>query len=123
MAAKMNERSRVLDIIFNNNIEEMRQYLKEGGNVDFVINEEMTPLAMAKSAEMAELLLDNGADIHFHGIGNLTPLLAQASPGNPQVVDLMLRRYPPDPTKPESKPITRDVNKYGNTPLHVCVIH
>jgi len=114
MAAAMNEKSRVLDIIYNNNIEEMRKYLKEGGNVDFVINGEKTPLCMTRTVEMAELLLENGADIHYRGYKNITPLLAQANPGNPQIVELLLRT---DPS------IIHDVDRAGENALHNCVRH
>lgn len=122
-AAYEEKKRGILNILYGNKIEEMREYLKAGGDVDFSINGEETPLCLAKSAEMAELLLDNGADIRFRGAVGVTPLLAQARPGNPEVVELMLRRYPPNPTNPEDKPITRDVNRYGNTALHLCVIH
>jgi hypothetical protein len=115
------ERKRVVDIIYGNDIEGMGQYLQEGGDVDFIIIGQ-TPLCITKTAEMANFLLNNGADIRFRGAAGVTPLIAQASPGNPEVVELMLRRYPPNPTNPEDN-ITRDVNRYGNTALHICVFH
>ena len=120
--AEADERKRIIKIIYTNDIEAMRQYLKEGGDVDFSINGEETPLCVAKTAEMAELLLDNGADIRFRGAVGVTPLIAQATSGNPEVVELMLRRYPPDPTNPEDKPIIRDVDFYGENALHLCVL-
>ena len=108
------DKRRMLDILYGNRIDEMRQYLEAGGNVDFSINGEMTPLCIARTVEMAELLLEKGADIHYRGYKNRTPLIWQANPGNPPVVELLLRT---DPS------IIRDVDSYGNTALHLCVNH
>jgi ankyrin repeat protein len=102
----------MLDILYGNRIDEMRAYLEAGGNVDFSINGEQTPLSLAKTVKMAELLLEKGADIHHLGYKNRTPLLWQANRGNPPVVELLLRT---DPS------IIRDVDDYGNTALHLCV--
>ena len=123
--AEADERMRIINSIYTNDIEAMRQYLKEGGDVDFSINGEETPLCLAQSAEMAELLLDNGADIHYLGFRDRTPLLSQALSGDtnsPQIIDFLLRRYPPDPTNPEDKPIIRDVDSNGENALHLCVL-
>jgi hypothetical protein len=108
------DKRRMLDILYGNRIDEMREYLEAGGNVDFSINGEMTPLCIARTVEMAELLLEKGADIHYRGYKNRTPLIWQANPGNPPVVELLLRT---DPS------IIRDVDDYGNTALHLCVHH
>ena len=108
------DKRRMLDILYENRIDEMRQYLEAGGNVDFSINGEQTPLSLARTVEMAELLLEKGADIHHLGYKNRTPLSWQANPGNPPVVELLLRT---DPS------IIRDVDDYGNTALHLCVNH
>jgi len=108
------DKMRMLDILRENRIDEMRQYLEAGGNVEFSINGEETPLCLAKSAKMAELLLEKGADINYLGYKNKTPLLWQANPGNPPVVELLLRT---DPS------IIRDMDEYGNTALHLCVNH
>lgn len=113
-AAYQEKKRGILNILYGNKIEEMREYLKAGGDVDFSINGEATPLCLAKSAEMAELLLDNGADIHYLGYRDRTPLLCQANPGNPQVVEFLLRR---DPS------IIRHVDFYGENALHLCVRH
>jgi len=75
---------------------------------------EVTPLCLAKSAEMADFLLEHGADIHYRGYKNITPLLAQANTGNPEVVELLLRT---DPS------IIHDVDRAGENALHNCVRH
>lgn len=123
-AAYQEKKRGIINILHGNKIEEMREYLNAGGDVDFSINGEETPLCIAKTAEMAELLLDNGADIHYRGYMNRTPLLSQALSGDtnsPQIIDFLLRRYPPDPTNPEDKPIIRDVDSNGENALHKCV--
>lgn len=124
-AAYQEKKRGILNILYGNKIEEMRKYLKAGGDVDFSINGEETPLCLAKSAEMAELLLDNGADIHYLGFRDRTPLLSQALSGHtnsPQIIDFLLRRYPPNPTNSEDKPIIRDVDSNGENALHLCVL-
>jgi len=108
------DKRRMSAILYENRIDEMREYLEAGGNVDFSFNGEVTPLCIARTVEMAELLLEKGADIHYRGYKNTTPLLWQARPGNPQVVELLLRR---DPS------IIRDVDDDGENALHICVRH
>ncbi len=106
----------MINILYGNKIEEMREYLNAGGDVDFSINGEETPLCLARSAEMAELLLDNGADIHYLGYRDRTPLLWQALSGHdksPEILQFLLQR---DGT------IIHDVDFYGENALHLCVL-
>jgi hypothetical protein len=113
-AAYQEKKRRMINILYGNKIEEMREYLNAGGDVDFSINGEETPLCMARSAEMAELLLDNGADIHYLGYRNRTPLICQATGANderPEILKLLLSK---------DLSIVRDVDFYGENALHKC---
>jgi len=46
----------------NNDISELSQLLKNGANADKLLNTDLTPLMIAESLEIAQLLLDNGAN-------------------------------------------------------------
>jgi ankyrin repeat protein len=85
-------------IVSNNDIEAMRKYLEAGGDPDIRIwgGDNTTPLAEAKTVEMAELLLKYKADVHakiYHD--RRTPLLWQVLIHyNPDVVKLLLEADP-----------------------------
>jgi ankyrin repeat protein len=105
--------SKILDILYDNNLEEMNAYLHSEGDPNFLINGK-TPLCIAKSAEMAELLLERGADIHFRDSRGRTPLLHQVLSARPEIVRVIVRA---DPS------IIHDVDKNGENALHLCAIH
>jgi len=105
------EQNKLLDFIFKDNIEGMREYLNAGGNPNFIINREQTPIGLAKSVEMAQLLLDKGADIHTTNYRGLTPFLWQSLKLQPEIIKLLLDKDP-------SIISDRDVNGY--TALHFC---
>ena len=107
------DKRKILDILYDNNLDEMRAYLDSGGNPDFLINGE-TPLCIAKTAEMAELLIEKGADIHFRGSKERTPLLKQSLSARPEIVGVLLRA---DPS------IIHDVDANGENALHLCLKH
>jgi hypothetical protein len=110
---------RLIDIMISNNLEMMDDYLKRGGNVDVIIEENYatTPLCSARSVEMVKLLLENGANIRFRDEKRRrTPLLWQALSGDhnsPEIIKFLLKK---DPT------ILYDVDIYGENALHLCVI-
>jgi ankyrin repeat protein len=83
--------TRLLDILRNDKVDEMAEYL-EGGNPNYVIKGEV-PLNLARSKEMAQLLLDKGADT---GIitRHHTPILWQAMRSNPEVIKVLLNHNP-----------------------------
>lgn len=102
-------------ILYNDKVDEMRKFLEEeGGDANFVIQNDSTPLAMAESVEMAKLLLEHGADIHtrYPNIQNFTPLLIQAALGRPDIIQLLVDT---DPTTINAK------SSYGETALHLCI--
>jgi ankyrin repeat protein len=104
--------SKILDILYDNNLEEMNAYL-DSGDPNFLINGK-TPLCIAKSAEMAELLVERGADIHFRDSKGRTPLLHQVLSARPEIVRVLLRADPR---------LIHDVDKNGENALHLCVNH
>jgi ankyrin repeat protein len=108
------EKRKVLDILYEDNIGQMAKYLREGGNPNFSINGEETPLCVAESVEMAKLLVDAGADIHYRGYRNMTPLLWQAGSSRPNMLAYLLSL---DPN------LIRDLESSGETALHRCVRH
>ena len=107
----------MFDIIYSNSLQDMSKYLDEGGNVDFLISG-LTPLCMAKSVEMANFLVENGANIHFRDESRgRTPLLWQALSGyykSPEIIKFLLKK---DPT------IFYDVDKNGENALHLSILH
>jgi ankyrin repeat protein len=108
------EKRKVINILYEDNVGQMAKYLSEGGNPNFSINGEETPLCMAKSVEMGKLLVDAGADIHYRGYRNMTPLLWQAGSSRPNMLAYLLSL---DPN------LIRDLESSGETALHRCVRH
>jgi ankyrin repeat protein len=95
MDARKKEEKKIIKIIRDDNIYEMEEYLNNGGDPDFVISNNIyTPLCDANSKEMAELLLNRGANPHRIFFMGYTPLLWQAEKSNPEVVQLLLDKYP-----------------------------
>ena len=101
-------------MIFDNKVDQMKEYLREGGNPNFSINGESTPICDAESVEMAKVLVEAGADIHYRGYRNMTPLLWQANSSRPNLIAYLLSL---DPN------LVRDVESSGETALHRCVRH
>jgi len=102
-------------MVFDNKVEEMAKYLREGGNPNFSINYgARTPIFEAESVEMGKLLVDAGADIHYHGSRNMTPLLSQANSTRPNLIAYLLSLDPQ---------LIKDVDDTGETALHICVRH
>lgn len=81
----------LLDILRNDNVAQMAEYL-QGGSPDYYINGEV-PLNLARSKEMAQLLIDKGANIHVHTRGR-TPIMWQAMRSNPEVIKVLLDKDP-----------------------------
>lgn len=110
------DRQTVIKNLYYNNIQEVRKYLDSGGDPNFFINEGLTPLGFVNSAEMAELLLERGANIRFRGLIGRTPLLWQAmsdSKRSPEVIQALLRANPN---------IIDDVDDNRYNALHLSVI-
>ena len=107
------DKRKILDILYSNNLAEMRAYIDSGGDPDFLINNE-TPLCIAITAQMAELLIEKGADIHFRGSRQRTPLLKQSLSARPEIVGVLLRA---DPS------VIHDVDANGENALHLCLKH
>jgi ankyrin repeat protein len=106
------ERRKLSDILFENKVDNMAEYLRQGGNVNFIIHDGTTCLSNATSVEMAKLLVEAGADIHHRGYSNKTPLLWQANSYNYEVLSYLLSLDPQ---------LIKDVDATGETALHKCV--
>jgi len=107
------ERKRVLRMIHDNKVDDMRKYLREGGNPNFSITySKSTPICEAESVEMAKLLVEAGADIHRRGSYGMTPLLWQANSYNYELLSYLLSL---------DANLIRDVDDSGETALHKCV--
>jgi ankyrin repeat protein len=107
------EQKRVLRMIYDNKVDDMRKYLREGGNPNFSITySKSTPICDAESVEMAKLLVEAGADIHRRGTYGMTPLLWQANSFNFEVLLYLLSLDPQ---------LIKDVDDSGETALHKCV--
>ena len=108
------KRRQLLDILYENRVADMAEYLRQGGNVNFIIHNESTPLCDATSVEMATLLVKAGADIHHRGYKDMTPLHWQAGASHYSVLSYLLSLDPE---------LIRDVDATGETALHRCVRH
>ena len=97
----------------------MRNYLTRGGSVYSTINDQIL-LAMAKSKEMAELLMDKepvgkkGLQIAYKDTYGYTPFLTQANSSRPEVMRAIFQRYPH---------VIAQKNIHGKNALHLCVLH
>ena len=110
------EKRKIMNILYDDNVDKMKEYLDNGGNPDFSIdNGDLTPLGHTKSKEMAQLLIDKGADLHHIGYRGRTPLLWQADNSNPEVIQVLLDK---DPSLIYDKSSVRDNRE---TALHKCV--
>ena len=84
---------KLLDILRNDNVAKMEEYLTNGGNPDYFINRGEVPLNLARSKEMAQLLIDKGANTRMHTRGR-TPIIWQAMRSNPEVIKVLLNHDP-----------------------------
>lgn len=105
-----------IDIIDKDNVSQMREYLNAGGSPNFKFTGSPL-LSHARSVEMAQLLIDRGADLHFVGLFGFTPLLEQALHKNAAIMKLLLDT---DPTLIYDKTGPRDGE---HNVLHVCISH
>ena len=85
--------TRLLDILRNDKVDEMAEYLEAGGSPNYYINSVEVPLNLARSKEMAQLLIDKGANDRMHTRGR-TPIIWQAMRSNPEVIKVLLNHNP-----------------------------
>ena len=83
----------LVDILRNDNVAKMAEYLGSGGSPDYYINGREVPLNLARSKEMAQLLIDKGAKLRVHTKGR-TPIVWQAMRSNPEVIKVLLDKDP-----------------------------
>ena len=83
----------LVDILRNDNVGKMAEYLESGGSPDYYINGREVPLNLARSKEMAQLLIDKGANLRMHTRGR-TPIVWQAMRSNPEVIKVLLDKDP-----------------------------
>ena len=113
MSKKPISKNTLLAILADNRVDDMRQYLDSPkGNANFTIDH-VTLLGMAKSKEMAELLIDKGADIHNEYYG-YTPFLYQAAGTRAEVMKVIFDK---DPS------VIYDKDPRGWNALHLSVRH
>ena len=106
------------DILRYDKVDEMKEFIRQGGDVNIDINTDIdipikTKLIIkALTLRMAKLLVESGADIHSRGPGGITPLLMNAG-----AIDMAIFTYllSLDPN------LIKDVDANGNTALHLCV--
>ena len=91
------------------NIEAVKQHLAAGTDVNEKANDGVTPLHFATTKEIAELLIDNGADVNVkHGLSGSAPLHYAAYKGHKEIVELLIAEGADVNAKDED----------GGTPLH-----
>jgi len=74
-------------------IEAVKQHLAAGTDVNEKANDGVTPLHFATTKEIAELLIDNGADVNVkHGLSGETPLHYAAYKGHKEIVELLIAK-------------------------------
>jgi len=99
------------DIVDNDRVSEMGKFIDAGGSPNFRFAG-MPLLAHAKSVEMAQLLIDRGADIHRRGHQGMTPFLEHAMY---KKIDIMKLLLDTDPT------LIYDKSTYGSNALYLCI--
>jgi ankyrin repeat protein len=82
-----------INIIDNDNVNQMKEYLNAGGSPNFKFTG-MPLLAHAHSVEMAKLLIDRGADLHYVGLSGMTPFLEHAMYKRIDIMKLLLDTDP-----------------------------
>ncbi|GEM_PF-1621998 len=82
--------------VSDNNLEKVESLLSEGANPNYVLNKGMvkvSPLITAiinKNFKIAELLVENEADVNFRDGFETTPLMYAASSGNYEITKLLI---------------------------------
>jgi hypothetical protein len=99
------------NIVDNDRVSEMGKFIDAGGSPNFRFAG-LPLLAHARSVEMAKLLIDRGADIHYRGHNGMTPFLLQALS---ERIDIMKLLLDIDPT------LIYDKTGYGENALYLCI--
>jgi beta-lactamase regulating signal transducer with metallopeptidase domain len=85
----------LLEAIDDGNIQDVRELLDEGANVNAVINDDGTPLIVAAregQLQIVQLLLDRGADPNLAVAGDGAPIIMAAREGHARIVEVLLDR-------------------------------
>jgi ankyrin repeat protein len=98
-------------LVEHDNKQGVSDLIVQKANINTKDRSDLTPLFYVRSKEMAELLIDHGADINAKAFNDKTPLLMAATASNKEVVDVLLTKG----ADPNAK--TKD----GYTPLHGAV--
>jgi ankyrin repeat protein len=116
MVVERTEKNKLLDFLYEDDVEGMRKYLDEGGNVDLIIHG-VTPLCIAESEEMAQLLLNRGANYRIISSRGYTPFIWQAEKLNDEVLQVLLDK--------DTKLIydRKGFRDNRETALHTCLHH
>ena len=88
----------LITAIENNNIEEVRELLDRGANVNYITRWKQTPLIIAAleyylDLDIINILLDRGADINHKDITNKTALMYAIEYNKIEVARKLLERY------------------------------
>ncbi|MDB4712941.1 ankyrin repeat domain-containing protein [bacterium] len=94
------------------NIDAVQEHLASGEDVNGKDKNGLTPLHIAQSKEMVELLISNGADINAKNIFGGSPLDSAARGSKKEIVELLISKGADVNAKDDG----------GQTPLHTAAI-
>jgi ankyrin repeat protein len=79
----------LLKAAYDGNIEAVKQHLAAGADLDAKMQGGYTPLHLAATKEVAELLIDNGANVNAKNGNSQTPLDMAVRWGKTETADLL----------------------------------
>jgi len=89
-----NQAPPLVKAVYHNDLAQVQQLLAQNpGLVNAQDSNEATPLVWAKTIEMAQLLIEKGADVNYKSSGQgMTPLLFAAMSGNKEMVEFLIAK-------------------------------
>lgn len=103
--------SSVHDSVARNDIMQVRNMLKRGISINKVNRYDEQPLHLARTPEMIELLIKNGADVNIENHFGDSPLMQAVLKGEHELVELLIKHGANINHK----------NRFGDTPLQEAV--
>ena len=99
----------IFDVLYSKT-DEINKYISEGGDINFQDDNGLTALTVVEKIEIANILLDNNADINKKGRDGYTPLMMAVRRDNINLIDFFIEN-------------NADINMFdpeGNTALIVA---
>lgn len=79
----------IFDVLYSKT-DEINKYISEGGDINFQDDNGLTALTVVEKIEIANILLDNNADINKKGRDGYTPLMMAVRRDNINLIDFFI---------------------------------